>query len=97
MDKVLELFQNFKAFIIREFLWFFLSIFIAMMLTIISLWLLNEFSISLINRLEWQQMDANSIYLIIMISWFTVIYLIRLVHGAILYLTIPTPEVAEEE
>lgn len=96
MDKILELFENFKAFIIKEFLWFFLSLFIAMLLTLTSLWLLNEFSIALINRLEWQGMEHNSIYLALITAWFVIIYLIRCIRGAILFLLLPKEAPAAE-
>ena len=97
MEAIVELWTNFKTFIIREFLWFFLSLFIAMLLTLISVWGMNEFSISLVDRLEWQGMDNNSIYLILMTTWFVIIYLIRLVRGAIVFLTLPKEEEPEEE
>lgn len=97
MDAIIELWTNFKTFIIREFLWFFLSLFIAMLLTLMSFWLMNEFSISLVDRLEWQGMEKNSIYLILMTAWFVITYLVRLVRGAIVFLTLPKEEESEEE
>lgn len=97
MDAIIELWTNLKSFIIREFLWFFLSLFIAMLLTLLSFWLMHEFSFSLVDRLEWQGMEKNSIYLLLMASWFVIVYLVRLVRGAILFLMLPKEVEPSEE
>ncbi|MEM6684461.1 MAG: hypothetical protein AAF617_01600 [Bacteroidota bacterium] len=96
MEAIAALWDGFKTFIIREFLWFFLTLFLAMLLTLTSLWLLNEFSISLRERLDWQGVEDNSLYLILMATWFVIIYLIRLVRGAILFLVLPKTQETDE-
>ncbi len=97
MEKIFEFLDYLKGFIVKEFLWFFASLFIAMLLSLLSIWSFNEFSISLINRLEWQEIEDNSIYLVLIISWFVLIYLIRLIRNAILFLTLPKEEEKIEE
>ncbi|GAA3625624.1 hypothetical protein [Flavivirga jejuensis] len=97
MEKLLEFFDSFKAFIIKEFLWFFASLFIAILFTLLSFLILEEFSINLSERIEWQGMENNSVYLVLFIFWFVFIYLVRLIRGAILFLTIPKEEEKEED
>lgn len=97
MEKALEFLGDLKTFIIKEFLWFFITLFIAVLLTLLNLWLFNEFSIALIERLEWQGMENNSLYLVLVSFWFGFIYLVRAVRGAILFLTLPQEEEKEED
>ena len=97
METIVELWANFKSFIIREFLWFFITLFIALLLTLTSFWLMNEFSFSLVERIEWQGMENNMIYLVFMASWFVFVYLVRLIRGAILFLLLPKEEESIEE
>jgi hypothetical protein len=97
MEVITAFWESFKSFIIREFLWFFLSLFLAILLTMASLWLMNEFSFSLNERIQWQGIEKNSVFLFVAISWFITIYLIRLVRGAILYMILPKEEEPVEE
>lgn len=97
MEIIAEFLTNLKIFIVKEFLWFLVSLFIAMLFTLTSFWLMNEFLFSLVERLEWQGIEENTIYLILMVTWFVIIYLVRLVRGAIVFLTLPKEEETEEE
>ncbi len=97
MDKIIEIFGEFKDFIVKEFLWLFISTLVAVILAMLSVWLMNEFSFSLVNRIEWQGIDERSVQVFLLLFWLIVIYLVRLVRGAILYLILPKEEETEEE
>ena len=97
MEKIIEIYGEFKDFIVKEFLAFFLSTLGAGLLTLFSLWLMQEFSFSLVERIEWQGIDDRSLQVFLLIAWLAIIYLVRLVYNAILYITLPKEEEPDEE